>query len=88
MCYFTDGFCKLLLLSNKAQTLICFKFSSSMAEEVYQFPMTLAFAFHTEVQVFLKKKNAGLEFFQRNLCQYHNSLEWLKQWHESKNNTF
>lgn len=65
MCYFTDGFCKLLLLSNKAQTLICFKFSSSMAEEVYQFPMTLAFAFHTEVQVFLKtKKMLALSFFK------------------------
>lgn len=36
-----------------------------MAEEVYQFPMTLAFAFHTEVQVFLKtKKMLALSFFK------------------------
>lgn len=35
-----------------------------MAEEVYQFPMTLAFAFHTEAQVFLKKKMLALSFFK------------------------
>lgn len=29
---------------------------------------------HWSAGVF-EKKNAGLEFFQRNLCQYHNSLE-------------